>query len=188
MALSAFEILPIAGAAFIAVAVVIVVGCLDAQEAYRSIHWPILMLILGMMAIGSAMETTGAGALVVDRLFEIVGPLGPVVVLSLVYALTSVLTEFMSHNASAILITPIAIDIAGKMGVDSRPFLVAVMFAASASFATPIGYPTNTLVYAAGGYKFTDFVKVGLPLNLLLWAVATVVLPIFFPLTAVAPH
>ena len=140
MALSAFEILPIAGAAFMAVAVVIVVGCLDAQEAYRSIHWPILMLILGMMAIGSAMETTGAGALVVDRLFEIVGPLGPVVVLSLVYALTSVLTEFMSHNASAILITPIAIDIAGKMGVDSRPFLVAVMFAASASFATPIGY------------------------------------------------
>jgi di/tricarboxylate transporter len=188
MALSAFEILPIAGAAFTAAAVVIVCGCLDAQEAYRSIHWPILMLILGMMAIGSAMETTGAGALVVDRLFEIVGPLGPVVVLSLVYALTSGLTEFMSHNASAILITPIAIDIAGKMGVDSRPFLVAVMFAASASFATPIGYATNTLVYAAGGYKFTDFVKVGLPLNLLLWAVATVVLPIFFPLTAVAPN
>ena len=93
----------------------------------------------------------------------------------------------MSHNASAILITPIAIDIAGKMGVDPRPFLVAVMFAASASFATPIGYATNTLVYAAGGYKFTDFVRVGLPLNLLLWAVATIALLIFFPLTAVAP-
>jgi di/tricarboxylate transporter len=188
MALSAFEILPLAGAAFTAVAVVIVAGCLDAQEAYRSIHWPILMLILGMMAVGSAMETTGAGTLLVDRLFEIVGPLGPFVVLSLVYALTSLLTEFMSHNASAILITPIAIDIAGKMGVDARPFLVAVMFAASASFATPIGYATNTLVYAAGGYKFTDFVKVGLPLNLLLWAVATIVLPLFFPLTAVAPR
>jgi len=188
MALSAFEILPIAGAAFMAVAVVIVAGCVDAREAYNAIHWPILMLILGMMAVGSAMETTGAGALLVDRLFDIVGPLGPVVVLSLVYGLTSLLTEFMSHNASAILITPIAIDIAGKMGVDSRPFLVAVMFAASASFATPIGYATNTLVYAAGGYKFTDFVKVGLPLNLLLWAVATVVLPIFFPLIAVAPR
>lgn len=188
MALSAFEILPIAGAAFMAVAVVIVAGCVDAREAYNSIHWPILMLILGMMAIGSAMETTGAGALLVDRLLDVVGPLGPVVVLSIVYGLTSLLTEFMSHNASAILITPIAIDIAAKMGVDSRPFLVAVMFAASASFATPIGYATNTLVYAAGGYKFTDFVKVGLPLNLLLWAVATVILPIFFPLTAVAPH
>lgn len=188
MALSAFEILPIAGAAFMAVAVVIVAGCVDAREAYNSIHWPILTLILGMMAVGSAMETTGAGALLVDRLFDVVGPLGPVVVLSLVYGLTSLLTEFMSHNASAILITPIAIDIAGKLGVDSRPFLVAVMFAASASFATPIGYATNTLVYAAGGYKFTDFVKVGLPLNLLLWAMATVILPIFFPLTAVAPR
>lgn len=188
MALSAFEILPIAGAAFMAAAVVVVFGCLDAQEAYRSIHWPILMLILGMMAIGSAMESSGAGALLVDRLFELVGPLGPIVVLSLVYFLTSLLTEFMSHNASAILITPIAIDIASKMGVDSRPFLVAVMFAASASFATPIGYATNTLVYAAGGYKFTDFVKVGLPLNILLWAVATVILPFFFPLTAVAPR
>ena len=188
MALSAFEILPIAGAAFMAVAVVVVFGCLDTQEAYRAVHWPILMLILGMMAIGTAMETTGAGALLVDQIFEVVGPLGPVVVLSLVYALTSLLTEFMSHNASAILITPIAIDIAAKMGVDPRPFLVAVMFAASASFATPIGYATNTLVYAAGGYKFTDFIKVGLPLNLILWVVATVALPIFFPLTAVAPR
>jgi di/tricarboxylate transporter len=186
MALSAFRLLPIAGAAFMAVAVVIVAGCLDLQEAYRSVHWPILMLILGMMAVGSAIEATGAGELVVDQLFALVGSMGPLVVLSLIYFLTSVLTEFMSHNASAILITPIAIDIAAKMDVDSRPSLVAVMFAASASFATPIGYATNTLVYAAGGYKFTDFVKVGLPLNLLLWAVATVILPIFFPLTAVA--
>lgn len=185
MALSAFELLPIAGAAFVAVAVVVLAGCLDPGEAYRSIHWPILMLILGMMAVGSAMETSGAGALLVDELFKVASALGPVVVLSLVYALTSLLTEFMSHNASAILITPIAIDLADKMGVDSRPFLVAVMFAASASFATPIGYATNTLVYAAGGYKFTDFVKVGLPLNLLLWAIATVILPYFFPLTAV---
>lgn len=188
MLLSAFELLPIAGAAFMAVAVVIVSGCLDPREAYRSIHWPILMLILGMMAVGTAMETSGAGALLVDSLFDVLGPLGPVVVLSLIYALTSLLTEFMSHNASAILITPIAIDIATRMGVDPRPFLVAVMFAASASFATPIGYATNTLVYAAGGYKFTDFVKVGLPLNVLLWAVATVILPIFYPLTPIAPQ
>ncbi len=187
MALSAFELLPIAGAAFVAVAVVILAGCLDAGEAYRSIHWPILMLILGMMAVGSAMETSGAGELLVDNLVEAAHFLGPIAVLSLVYAITSLLTEFMSHNASAILITPIAIDLAARMGVDSRPFLVAVMFAASASFATPIGYATNTLVYAAGGYKFMDFVKIGLPLNLLLWAIATVILPLFFPLTAVSP-
>lgn len=188
MMLSAFEILPIAGAAFVAVAVVILAGCLNPQEAYRSIHWPILMLILGMMAVGTAMETTGAGALLVDRLVGLVGAFGPVFVLSLLYAITSILTEFMSHNASAVLITPIAIDIAAKLGVDPRPFVVAVMFAASASFATPIGYATNTLVYAAGGYKFTDFLKVGLPLNVLMWIVATIILPIFFPITPVGGH
>lgn len=180
--LSAFDALPIAAIAFVAATAVVALGCLDAEEAYRAIHWPILMLIFGMLALGSAMETTGAGAMIVTFIVGLIGGLGPVAVLSIVYALTSLLTEFMSNNATAILITPIAIGLAHELGVDPRPFVVAVMFAASASFATPIGYQTNTFVYGAGGYRFIDFVKVGAPLNLILWAVATVILPIFWPL------
>ena len=180
--LSSFETLPIAGTSFIAATVVVALGCLEAEEAYKAIHWPILMLIFGMLALGGAMESSGAGQLLVTYIVGIVGGLGPVAVLSIIYALTSFLTEFMSNNATAILITPIAIGLAQEMGVDPRPFVVAVMFAASASFATPIGYQTNTFVYGAGGYKFTDFVRVGLPLNLLLWAVASFVLPYFWPL------
>ncbi len=180
--LSAFEAMPIAATSFIAACVVVGARCLDPDEAYKAIHWPILMLIFGMLAIGTAMDTSGAGALIVKELVGLVGFLGPVVVLSLVYFLTSFLTEFMTHNATAVLITPIAIGVAQQMGVDPRPFVVAVMFAASASFATPIGYATNTLVYGAGGYRFTDFIRVGLPLNLLLWIVASFVLPLFWPL------
>jgi di/tricarboxylate transporter len=179
--LSAFEALPIAAVAFIAATLVVALGCLDAEEAYRAIRWPILMLIFGMLALGTAMETTGAGAMIVTFIVGLVGGLGPVVVLSIIYLLTSVLTEFMSNNATAILLTPIAIGLAEQMGVDPRPFVIAVMFAASASFATPIGYQTNTFVYGAGGYRFTDFVKVGLPLNVVLWVVASFLLPYFWP-------
>jgi di/tricarboxylate transporter len=113
----------------------------------------------------------------------LVGALGPIAVLSMVYLLASVLTEMISNNAVAVLLTPIAIGIAESMGLDPRPFVVALMFGASASFATPIGYQTNTYVYGAGGYKFSDFPKVGVPLNLILWGVATVLIPIMWPLT-----
>jgi di/tricarboxylate transporter len=182
MVLSAFEFLPIAALALIAAAAVVALRCLDAEEAYSSIRWNILMLIFGMLAIGKAMEQTGAARLIVESLALAAGPLGPMAVLSAVYFITSALTEIMSNNAAAILLTPIAAGLALQLGVDPRPFVVAVMFAASASFATPIGYQTNTFVYAAGGYRFIDFVKIGLPLNLILWATATLVIPIFWPL------
>lgn len=181
--LSAFNTLPITSTALIAAAIVVATGCLDADEAYKAIQWPILMLIFGMLAVGIAMEKTGAAELVVNALVGTVGVLGPWAVLSLVYLITSVLTEFISNNAAAILLTPIGIGLADQMGVDARPFAVAVMFAASASFATPIGYQTNTFVYGAGGYKFMDFTRVGLPLNIMLWIVASFVIPIFWPLT-----
>jgi di/tricarboxylate transporter len=174
--------LPITATAFIAAITVIAFGCLDADEAYRAIHWPILMLIFGMLAVGRAMETTGAGALIVSAIVGVIGQLGPVAVLSALYALTSFLTEFMSNNATAILLTPIAVGLAHELGVDPRPFVVAVMFAASASFATPIGYQTNTFVYGAGGYRFLDFTRIGLPLNIILWVVASFVIPLFWPL------
>ncbi len=182
MVLATFEVLPIAALALIAATAAVVLGCLDTEEAYKAIHWRILMLIFGMLALGRAMETTGAAALLVGQLTFVAAALGPVAVLSIIYFLTSAVTEVMSNNAAAILITPIAIGIAEQMGVDPRPFVVAVMFAASASFATPIGYQTNTFVYTAGGYRFTDFVKIGLPLNLLLWAAATFIIPLFWPL------
>ena len=180
--LSAAEILPITSTALIAATTVILFGCLDVDDAYKAIHWPILMLIFGMLAIGIAMEKTGAAHLLVETLVGTVGGLGPIAVLSIVYLITSVLTEFISNNAAAILLTPIAIGLADQLGVDSRPYVVAVMFAASASFATPIGYQTNTFVYGAGGYRFLDFTKVGLPLNIILWLLASFLLPLFWPL------
>jgi di/tricarboxylate transporter len=182
MALSAFEVLPIAGLALTAATVVVLFRCLESDEAYGAIRWNILMLIYAMLALGLAMEKTGAGALIVHHFAALVGGLGPVAVLSAVYLVTMLMTEFMSNNATAVLLTPIAIGLAQQLGVDPRPFVIAVMFAASASFSTPIGYQTNTFVYSAGGYRFLDFVKVGVPLNLLFWATASFVIPWFWPL------
>ncbi|MBA3067947.1 MAG: SLC13 family permease [Hyphomonas sp.] len=186
MALAAIELMPIAGLAIIAATAVVAFGCLDHQEAYQSIRWDILMLIFGMLALGIAMEKTGAAALVVGFLSTISAGMGPLALLVIVYFFTSMVTEIMSNNAAAILITPLAIGLAEQIGIDPRPFVVAVMFAASASFATPIGYQTNTLVYRAGGYKFLDFVRFGLPLNLIFVVVAAFVIPIFWPLVPVA--
>jgi di/tricarboxylate transporter len=183
MALASFGVLPIAALALIAATAAVALGCLDTDEAYKAVQWRVLMLIFGMLALGRAMETTGAAALLVHQITGVAATLGPVAVLSAIYFLTSAVTEVMSNNAAAILITPIAIGIAEQMGVDARPFAVAVMFAASASFATPIGYQTNTFVHTAGGYRFIDFVKVGLPLNLILWVAATFIIPLFWPLS-----
>ncbi len=180
--LAVFDVMPISGLALIGAAVVIAGGCLEPDEAYAAVNWPIIALIMSMLAIGRAMDVTGAGRMVVDAVMHLVGGLGPHVVLAAVYLVTMLLTEFLSNNATAILITPIAIGIAKGLGVDPRPFVVAVMFAASASFATPIGYQTNTFVYSAGGYRFMDFVRVGAPLNLLLWLVAVFLIPALWPL------
>jgi di/tricarboxylate transporter len=182
IALSAFEVLPIVALALIAAGAVIALGCLDPKDAYDSIQWNILILIFGMLAVGMALEKTGAAALLVGFLAQHAQGLGPIAVLALIYVITSALTETISNNAAAILITPIAMGLGVELGVDPRAFVVAVMFAASASFATPIGYQTNTLVYNAGGYKFMDFVRIGLPLNVILAVVAVIVIPIFWPL------
>lgn len=182
MVLASFEVLPIAALALIGAVVVVACRCVDADQAYAAIQWRILVLIFGMLALGIAMEKTGAAMLIVGQITAVAATLGPIAVLSAVYLVTSVMTEIISNNATAILLTPIAITLAEQLGVDPRPFVVAVMFAASASFATPIGYQTNTFVYGAGGYRFADFLKVGLPLNLVMWAAATLVIPLFWPL------
>jgi di/tricarboxylate transporter len=182
MVLAALEVAPIVGLALITAIAVIGFGCLDPDQAYGSINWRILMLIFAMLALGRAMETTGTAALIVREISALIAGFGPVVVLSALYLITSIMTEVLSNNAVAILMTPIAIGLAQQIGVDPRPFVVAVMFAASASFATPIGYQTNTFVYGAGGYRFTDFVRIGVPLNIIMWVAATLVIPLFWPL------
>jgi di/tricarboxylate transporter len=185
MALAALGVFPIAGLALMAATLVVALGCLNHQEAYQAIRWDILMLIFGMLALGAAMEKTGAASLLVGQLSIVTGGLGPRATLAIVYLSAMILTEIMSNNATAILLTPIAIGIGHSLGIDPRPFVVVIMFAASASFATPIGYQTNTLVYTAGGYKFADFLKIGLPLNLVMFLVGMWVIPIFWPLEPV---
>jgi len=180
--LAALNVMPIAGLAICAAVGVVVTGCLDREEAYQSIEWRLMFMILGMLVLGTALENTGAMELMADAGLAAVGHLGPLVILSMLYLVTWILTEMVSNNAVGVLVTPIAVTMAVKLGLDPRPFLVAVMFGSSASFTTPIGYQTNTFVYGAGGYHYMDFVKVGLPLNLIFWAAATALIPVFWPL------
>ena len=186
MLLAALEIMPIEGLALIAAVTVVATRCLDVQDAYKAVDWKSLSLIFGMLAISIAMEKVGLINLVVNQTMAAVPNAGPLLMLGFVYLLTTILTEILSNNAVAVLLTPIAIGVAQQMGVDPRPFVVAVMFAASASFATPIGYQTNTFVYNAGGYKFSDFLRIGVPLNVLMLIVGMLVIPWIWPLTPVA--
>jgi di/tricarboxylate transporter len=166
----------------IGMAIVILTRCVDMDEAYRSLDGRILILIFAMLAISQAMETSGAILLIVHALVPLLMDLPPIAMLAAVYILTSFFTETITNNAVAVLFTPIVIGLAISLGLDPRPFAVAVMFAASASFATPIGYQTNTMVYSAGGYRFTDFLKVGLPMNLLIGITSVLLIPIIWPL------
>jgi di/tricarboxylate transporter len=181
MALAALDVMPIEGLALIGAVLVVLTGCLKPDEAYKSIEWPILMLIYGMLAVSVAMRDSGLSALAAQSLVHWGGGLSPWLVLSLVILATSMATEFISNNAVAVLFTPVVIGVALELGVDPRPFVVGVMFAASFSFATPIGYQTNTLVYSAGNYRFSDFARLGVPMNLLTWAAASLLIPQFWP-------
>ncbi|HEX9592869.1 MAG TPA: SLC13 family permease [bacterium] len=178
-----FRLLPLPLVAIAAAVGLILTNCISLADAYRAIQGRILVLIIGTLALGLAMEKTGAGQYLAQGLVDFLGPLGPVAVISGIYFLTSLLTEVMSNNASAVLLIPIALGTAEAMGLASRPFIMAVLFGASASFATPIGYKTNTLVYAPGGYRYRDFIRMGVPLKLALWAVATWLIPRLWPLT-----
>jgi len=178
---SAFNLLAITSAALIGAVVVILCGCLNVKEAYSSIEWNVLFLIYGMLGVGLAMQKSGGAEWIAMGVVGVLEQFGPLAILAAIYLLTSILTELVTNNAVAILMTPIVISIAASMDVDPRPFLVAIMFGASASFVTPIGYQTNTYVYGAGGYKFSDFLKIGIPLNLILWGVAVLLIPWMFP-------
>jgi di/tricarboxylate transporter len=172
---------PVAPIAIIGSLLLVITRCIDVNEAYESINWSIVMLIVGMLGLGLAMEKTGGAEYIAHRLNDTFGALGPHVALAGTYLIAMLLTEMVSNNAVAALMTPIAISSAHALGCDARPFVFAVMFAASASFSTPIGYQTNTMIYGAGGYKFLDFFKIGAPLNILLWILATLLIPVFWP-------
>jgi di/tricarboxylate transporter len=182
VALAGFGIAPIFYLAIIAVALVLIARCIDADEAFSFVDGRLLTLIFAMLAIGAALESSGAVKLIVQGVAPYLGTLPPFLLVWAIYLLTSVLTELVSNNAVAVVVTPIAIGLADALGIDARPLVVAVMVAASASFATPIGYQTNMLVYGPGGYKFTDFMKVGIPLNLSIGLLASALIPFIWPL------
>lgn len=182
MLLGALEVMPIEGLAIIGAAVVVLTRCLQMDEGYKAIEWPILVIIYGMLAITIAMQKAGLVAWFGEIALAIGTDVHPVLVLSFVALLTSLLTEFVSNNAVAVMMVPIVIAVADALGLDARPFLIAVMFSASASFATPIGYQTNTFVYTAGGYRFADFFRLGIPLNIIVWLYCTFAIPLFWPL------
>lgn len=183
--LATLNLVPIVSAVCLGVAIILLTGCIKAKDAYASVEWSILIIIFGMLALGQAMDSTGASLLIAENMTGLVGQFVPahlqnVIMLALIYVITSTFTEFLSNNAAVALMIPIALGIAVTLGVDPRPFVVASCIAASASFATPIGYQTNTYVYGVGGYRFFDFTKVGLPLNLICFAVTVTVVPIFW--------
>lgn len=182
VALAALGVAPILMLSIIAVAVVLVTGCIDADEAFSFIDGQLLALIFSMLAIGAALESSGAVQMIVNGIAPTLKMLPPFLVIWAIYLLTSILTELVSNNAVAVVVTPIAIGLASAMGFDPRPLVVAVMIAASASFATPIGYQTNMMVYGPGGYRFTDFLRVGIPLNLSIGLLASSLIPLIWPL------
>ncbi len=157
-------------------------GVLNMEEFHRSIRWDILFLLAGMLPLGIAMENSGLSDVIAGLIVQAQGTLTPLWILVMLYALTTILTNVMSNNAAAILFTPIAFSTSVALGMNPEPFLIAVMFAASTSFVTPIGYQTNIMIYGPGGYRFTDYTRVGLPLNLILVFVAPWVIVQFFPL------
>ncbi len=172
---------PIAASAFAGAVALVLLRVITADEAYAGLRPDILLLIAGMVVVGIAIEVTGLAAIGADQLIDVIRPLGPLGALIILYGVTLFATELLSNATVAVLITPVAVAIAESFGVDPRPFLVGVMMAASAAFATPFGYQTNVLVFQMGGYSYMDFVKVGLPLNLVTWVAAMVAIPIFFP-------
>jgi di/tricarboxylate transporter len=180
--LAAFNVAPILLLAVVAVAVVLVTGCIDADEAFSFVDGRLLALIFSMLAVGAALQNSGAVTLLVESVSPALMSLPPGLVVMVVFLLTSTLTEVVSNNAVAVIMTPIAIGLGTALGLDPRPLVVAVMIAASCAFATPIGYQTNTLVYGPGGYRFTDFTRVGLPLNLSMAVIVSLIVPYIWPL------
>ena len=175
------ELVPRVLLALTAVLIVLLCRCIGRTEAYAAVEWKLIFMIFGMLGLGYALAETGAAETFAKGAIGLFGDSNPYAVLAVTYLIAALLTELISNSAVAALMTPIAISMAVSLNVDARPLVVAVMFGASASFSTPIGYQTNTYVYGAGGYQFTDFARVGIPLALILWVVASLLIPLIWP-------
>lgn len=185
IATAAAGLLPIASAAIVGCVVLFLTKCITLKGAYEAIHWPILFLIFSMLGVGAAMEHTGTSEFLANGLVSIVSHTvpenwRPFALLAGIYLMTTLLTEVLSNNAAAVLLASLTIGLAETMEVNPQPYLIAIALAASASFATPIGYQTNTYVYGVGGYKFADFLKIGIPLNLLAFVISMIAIPMFW--------
>jgi di/tricarboxylate transporter len=181
LALTALHIVPLLIAALLGAVGMVLSRCLTVEEAYEAIDWRVIFLLGGIIPMGVALEQSGAALWLTQSILAPLAGSGPLVVLASLYLITAIFTAVMSNNASAVILSPIALSLAASMSVNPRPFLVAITFAASTSFATPIGYQTNTMIYAPGGYRFSDYTRVGGPLNLVFWALAVLLIPIMWP-------
>lgn len=179
--LPAFGVTTIVVSALLGALAMVLTGCLTPQEAYEDMDWSVVVLLGAILPLGFVMGATGTAAWLAGGLVDVVAPLGPYGVLATLYLAGVVLTSVISNGAAAAVLVPVAVATAGALGVAAMPFVIAIMFAASSSFVTPIGYQTNTFIYGPGGYRFSDFVRVGAPLNLILAVASTVVIPFFFP-------
>jgi len=171
----------ISAAALVGAVLLILTGSLRLDEAYRAVDWQVVFLLAGILPLGIALQKTGGADMLANLLIDGVGRYGPVAILAALYLVTTVLTAFMSNTATAALLVPIAVTAAAGLGIDPRPLLIAIAFGASASFMTPVGYQTNLLVYGPGSYRFSDYIKVGVPLTLVFWALAVVLIPVVWP-------
>lgn len=167
-------------ASVLAAAVLLVTRCITFTQAYRSVDMQVLLVIIAAFGIGKAMEKTGAAAFIATQMVSLGGG-SPWMALSMLYITTSILTEMVTNNAAALILWPISLAMANQMGVSWMPFAFAIMMGASASFATPIGYQCNMMVYGPGGYRFTDFLRIGVPMNLIAWVIMSILIPIMWP-------
>ena len=183
--LAAFSIISILKGAIISVVILLLFRIISPNEAYQSIHWQVIVLIAALIPLGIVIESTGTATFIGQLISETVADFSPnkqpYILLALIYLITMILTEVSSNTATAIIMAPIVMAVTNQMGIDARPFIFAVCFAASASFVTPVGYQTNLMVYGPGGYKFSDFIKVGMPLSIIFWLLAILFIPIIWP-------